>query len=214
MLNLKNIDVKVEDEDEDEDAALILLVSLPKSYENFVQSFIGGKDTMSLEEVRSALHSRELHHKASNSGTYDQAYGLFVGGGKNYGKDRRSKDKRSFSRGPKPTNICNYCNKKRHWKSYCPKKKKQADFADVAENEAKSDDDIALVAHGKTHSKNVWVLDTGASYHMCPRMEWFSEYENVIDGKIKMANDFSCDIAGIGSIKLRTHDGRVHVDWS
>uniref|UniRef100_A0A0D3BS43 Reverse transcriptase Ty1/copia-type domain-containing protein n=1 Tax=Brassica oleracea var. oleracea TaxID=109376 RepID=A0A0D3BS43_BRAOL len=61
LLELRNIDVKVEDED----ATLILLVSLPNSFENFVQSFIVGKDTVKLEEVRSALHSRELHHKAS-----------------------------------------------------------------------------------------------------------------------------------------------------
>ena len=54
LLELRNIDVKVEDED----AALVLLVSLPLSYENFVQSFIVGKDTISLEEVRSSLHSR------------------------------------------------------------------------------------------------------------------------------------------------------------
>lgn len=47
LLELRNIDVKIEDED----AALILLVSLPLSYDNFVQSFIGGKDTISLEEV-------------------------------------------------------------------------------------------------------------------------------------------------------------------
>uniref|UniRef100_A0A0D3CPF1 CCHC-type domain-containing protein n=1 Tax=Brassica oleracea var. oleracea TaxID=109376 RepID=A0A0D3CPF1_BRAOL len=117
-----NIDVKVEDED----AALILLVSLPNFYENFVQSFIGSKDTVSLELVRSALHSRELRHKASGSGTDDQASGLFVGGGKNFGKCKKSKDKRSFSNGPKPTDICNYCNEKGHWKSDCPKKKKHS----------------------------------------------------------------------------------------
>lgn len=70
---------------EDEDATLILLVSKPNSYENFVQSVIRIKDTMSLEEVRSALHNRELRHKASGSGTDDQASGLFVDGGKNFG---------------------------------------------------------------------------------------------------------------------------------
>ncbi|KAJ4711603.1 Retrovirus-related Pol polyprotein from transposon TNT 1-94 [Melia azedarach] len=63
LLELRNIDVKVEDED----AALILLVSLPLSYENFVQSFIVGKDTVSLEEVRSSLHTRELRHKATGT---------------------------------------------------------------------------------------------------------------------------------------------------
>ena len=40
LLELRNIDVKVEGED----AAVILLVSLPLSYENFVQSFIVEKD--------------------------------------------------------------------------------------------------------------------------------------------------------------------------
>ena len=121
LLELHNIDVKVEDEG----AALILLVSLPKSFENFVQSFIVGKDTVRLEEVRSALHSRELRHKASNSGTDNQASGLFVGGVKGHGNKRKSKDRKSFPRGPKPTDTCNYCKEKGHWKSDCPKKKKE-----------------------------------------------------------------------------------------
>ncbi|KAL9242034.1 hypothetical protein vseg_016079 [Gypsophila vaccaria] len=56
LLDLRNIDVKVDDED----AALILLVSLPNSYENFVESFVVGKETLTLEEVKSALHTREL----------------------------------------------------------------------------------------------------------------------------------------------------------
>ena len=36
LLDLRNLDVKIDDED----AALILLVSLPSSYENFVESFV------------------------------------------------------------------------------------------------------------------------------------------------------------------------------
>lgn len=78
LLDLRNIDVKIEDED----AALILLVSLPLSYENFVQSFIVGKDTVTLEEVRSALHTRELRHKAAGNITDSQAAGLVVSSSK------------------------------------------------------------------------------------------------------------------------------------
>lgn len=86
---------------------------------------------------------------------------------------------------------------------------KQQQFGSVAvvENETKSDEDMALVVHEHTHSSHAWVLDTGASYHMTLRREWFSEYTEVLDGKIKIANDFICKIAGIGSIKLKTLDG-------
>ncbi|KAJ4714183.1 Retrovirus-related Pol polyprotein from transposon TNT 1-94 [Melia azedarach] len=88
LLELRNIDVKVEDED----AALILLVSLPLSYENFVQSFIVGKDTVSLEEVRSSLHTRELRHKATGTGADNQAAGRDIGNS-DCPKKKRQQDK-------------------------------------------------------------------------------------------------------------------------
>ncbi|GJV58035.1 hypothetical protein Tco_1459040 [Tanacetum coccineum] len=58
-----NVEVKIDDED----AALILLVSLPPSFENFVNSFVVGKDTITLEDVRFSLHFRELRHQASGT---------------------------------------------------------------------------------------------------------------------------------------------------
>lgn len=76
---------------EDEDAALILLVSLPSSYDNFVQSFIVGKDTVSLEEVRPSLHSKELRHKAAGTGTDSRAVGLMASGGKGQGNSGKKK---------------------------------------------------------------------------------------------------------------------------
>nr|GEU88992.1 ribonuclease H-like domain-containing protein [Tanacetum cinerariifolium] len=45
---------------EEEDAALALFVSFPPSFENFDSSFVVGKDTITLEDIRSSLHSREL----------------------------------------------------------------------------------------------------------------------------------------------------------
>ena len=152
LLKLSNIDVKVEDED----AALIMLVSLPNSFENFVQSFIVGKDTVKLEEVRSALHSQKLRHKTSNSGTDNQASKLFVSGVTGHGNISTSKDKKSFPRGPKPSDICNYCKEKGHWKLDYPKmKEQQFGSVAVAEDETKYDNDIALVVHGHTHSFDV-----------------------------------------------------------
>ncbi|GJY83827.1 putative polyprotein [Tanacetum coccineum] len=45
LIDLKNVEVKIGDED----AALILLVSLPPSFENFVNSLVVGKDTIVLK---------------------------------------------------------------------------------------------------------------------------------------------------------------------
>nr|GEV45825.1 retrovirus-related Pol polyprotein from transposon TNT 1-94 [Tanacetum cinerariifolium] len=64
LMDLKNVEVKIKDED----AALVLLVSFPPSFESFVSSFVVGKDIITLEDVRSSLHSREFRQQASGSG--------------------------------------------------------------------------------------------------------------------------------------------------
>jgi hypothetical protein len=46
ILDLKNIDVKVDDEDQ----ALILLCSLPDLFNNFVNSMLYSRDTISLAD--------------------------------------------------------------------------------------------------------------------------------------------------------------------
>ncbi|KAJ4703555.1 Retrovirus-related Pol polyprotein from transposon TNT 1-94 [Melia azedarach] len=206
LLELRNIDVKVEDED----AALILLVSLPLSYENFVQSFIVGKDTVSLEEVRSSLHTRELRHKATGTGADNQAAGLVASGSYGHGNSGKKKFKKPVSKGPKPNDVCNYCKEKGHWKSDCPKKKRQQDkpTGTAAVADTNSEEDIALVADEHTDHNDVWILDSGASYHICPRREWFTTYEQVDGGNISMANSSVCKAVGICSIKIRTHDGK------
>ncbi|KAG6434426.1 hypothetical protein SASPL_106060 [Salvia splendens] len=137
LLDLRNVDVKVEDED----VALILLVSLPESYENFVESFMTGKETLSLEDVRSVLHIREDRQRTTSSATKIQASGLSATGQKKFGK------KKSNSKGFKGGDICRYCKEPGHWKNECPKKKDANGSATMAEaDDTNSEDSVALVA--------------------------------------------------------------------
>ena len=64
-LDLENIDVKYNDEEK----ALVLLYSLPKSYENFVDILQHGRDKLSLEDVIGALNSKELRIKMDSKST-------------------------------------------------------------------------------------------------------------------------------------------------
>jgi len=54
-----------------------------------------------------------------------------------------------------------------------------------------------------------WLLDSGASHHMCPHRSWFSSYQAIDGGIVLMGNNVSCRTIGVGSIKIRMFDGIV-----
>nr|GEU79295.1 retrotransposon protein, putative, Ty1-copia subclass [Tanacetum cinerariifolium] len=71
--DLAKIDIDIDDEDQ----ALMLLTSLPPSYDNFVETFLYGRDSFTLEDVLSSLNSRELKKMTD---VMDDGEGLYVRG--------------------------------------------------------------------------------------------------------------------------------------
>ena len=66
--NLASLDVKIDKEDQ----AILLLCSLPTSYKYFREIILYGKDTISIEDVKSSLPSKEnidSHLNTSVSGS-------------------------------------------------------------------------------------------------------------------------------------------------
>jgi len=56
-----------------------------------------------------------------------------------------------------------------------------------------------------------WLLDSGASNHMCLHRNWFSTYQSIDDGVVFMGNYFSCKIVGVGRIQIKMYDGTVRM---
>ncbi|KAA0057445.1 hypothetical protein E5676_scaffold216G001280 [Cucumis melo var. makuwa] len=73
-IDLHNVEVKIDDEN----VALIFLTFLPPSYETFIDSYIGGKETITLEDTKSMLLMREDHQNAESLGIESQAYRVEV----------------------------------------------------------------------------------------------------------------------------------------
>nr|GEZ70037.1 retrovirus-related Pol polyprotein from transposon TNT 1-94 [Tanacetum cinerariifolium] len=76
ILDLANIDIEIEDENQ----ALMLLILLPSSYENFVETLLYERESLTMEDALATLNSMEL--KKRTEGTKEGiGDGLYVRGG-------------------------------------------------------------------------------------------------------------------------------------
>ena len=120
ILDLKAVDVKIEDED----LALILVCSLPSSYENFVDTMLYGRSTISVAEVKDALLSKELKRKVSvNEG--ESGSNLYAGRGRTYDREGGVGGSRFKSKSTGKIK-CYHCKEAGHIKRNCPQRKGDA----------------------------------------------------------------------------------------
>jgi len=85
--DLENIEVQLEDEGK----AILLLCSLPKSFESFKDTILYGKEgTVTLEEVQAALRTKELT-KSKDLRIHENSEGLSVSRGNGVGRGNQRK---------------------------------------------------------------------------------------------------------------------------
>uniref|UniRef100_A0A2N9G0R0 CCHC-type domain-containing protein n=1 Tax=Fagus sylvatica TaxID=28930 RepID=A0A2N9G0R0_FAGSY len=152
--DLLQIDVKFEDEDK----AMMLLTSLPASYEH-------------------------LKNSAKSSGD-----GLVVKGyqDRRRKKDKNDKSVRGRSKSKSKTVKCYKCQKNRHFKRDCPKWKKKKEesskFVNVVAVDSESDGDMLSVSSSTNDLNNSWLLDSACSFHVTPHRSWFDTYSTILGG--------------------------------
>jgi hypothetical protein len=66
------------------------------------------------------------------------------------------------------------------------------------------------LASTSTHAyHDVWLINSGASYHMTPHREWFYEYEKYDGGDVFLGDDSIEKILGSGRVKLFLNNGII-----
>ncbi|GJT41974.1 retrotransposon protein, putative, ty1-copia subclass [Tanacetum coccineum] len=120
---------------EDEDLALLLLTSLPASYEHFVDTLLYGREALTLEDVMTTLNSKEIKERSKAKG--DDGEGLYLRGRTDRKDSRQSRGKsRSKSRGERLK--CYICQYEDHLKRNYPKNNRKKSTGYVKKDEQPS----------------------------------------------------------------------------
>ncbi|RVW57769.1 Retrovirus-related Pol polyprotein from transposon TNT 1-94 [Vitis vinifera] len=209
ILDLNGVGVKVEEEDQ----AMILLCSLPSSYENFVDTMMYGRDSISINDVKDALQSKELQKLVSGFGEGSVETRLTVSRGRSMERNGGGRSKsRSKS---KAAMRCFHCKEKGHFRKNCPQRQKGIGQGSngnaqvvVAQKDSEKQDssdegeggDVLTVS--TSSSAESWILDTGASYHMAYSRDLFTTFKEW-NGSVKLGDDGELGVKGSGSVQIK-----------
>lgn len=214
--DLKDIDVKIDEEDQ----TLMLLLSLPESYENLVQTLMLVGDTLTMDETRTSLLADDLR-KVTTSGMSscgreyrEQAQELFATRGKTNERGQGGRRKYKLKSNAPGERTCFKCGEHGRFKANFPNKRvlfkkqtngsnnsksKQQDFSEASY--VSNDEEDCFSVSEKDHDiSDKWMLDSGAPHHMCPNRKWFTTYQSIDGGTVLMGNNHACKIMGYGTI--------------
>ncbi|KAK0579981.1 hypothetical protein LWI29_034466 [Acer saccharum] len=207
----------------DENEVIILLNFLPDSFKDVKAAIKYSGTSLSLELCISALKSKELELKIEKK---DNVENLFVRGRqlvKNHNNNSNNKNKgrsktpnhRSQSRNRNGSRKCYFYGKEGHIKKYCYEFKKKMQDKTQSDGDAavasKSYEPSEVLAVSIEDRSSEWILDSGCLFHMCPKKELFTEFQELNSGSVLMGNNQQCNVEGIGSVAIRMYDGMVRV---
>ena len=138
-----NLDVKIDDEDK----ALLLLNSLPESYEFLVTTVLHGITNIDFEDVSNALMNNEMGEKEKETYQGSSSNVLTAHGRTSTWKKNECGESGLKSRGRSNNwrkldkNECAYCRQKSYWKKDCPILKEKGSKSNVVRDDDTDTDD-------------------------------------------------------------------------
>ena len=194
---------------DDEIKAILLLRSLPNSWEGVVMAVstsIAAKNKLKFDEVAATLLSEDMrrkHHESSSSDALtvvstDNRGRSHERGRNNNNNGRGRSNHHSKSRGRNGT--CWFCGKPGHTKKQCWNYKKAQNK--VIQDGVNAATDGALVLAAGDMDSSSWVLDSGTSFHATPCRSAFTNYHEGMFGKVFLGDNKECDIISKGDILL------------
>ena len=175
---------------EDEDMVINLLASLPDSYSTLVTALEASDAVPSWDIV-----TEKLYHEEQKVKRKSESESAMLG----------------KKKGDKSNLKCFECGAKGHFKRQCSKFlakiKKENNQANVASDNSGGNNNVTLLASAFIGKKgNAWVIDSGASQHMCNSKNSFCKLEKLeVPIPIEIGDGTVIDAVGIGKVSLKVN---------
>ncbi|KAL0453639.1 UNVERIFIED_CONTAM: Retrovirus-related Pol polyprotein from transposon TNT 1-94 [Sesamum latifolium] len=182
ITDLARLDVSIEDEDRE----MILLCSLPFSYEHLVTTLTCGKETI-----------KDRGRKLENKGS----------GKRNSRSKSRGKKTIHCYKCKEPGHVKRDCPKLK--KQADEKRDDSSKSANMVLNDGSDCSDGDMLSVSTNQFVDAWILDSGCSYHITPNREWFTSYKSGNSGSVNLGDDRCCHIVGVGDVRIKMYDGTV-----
>ncbi|KAL4291509.1 hypothetical protein GQ457_14G011390 [Hibiscus cannabinus] len=186
---------------EPQERAELLLQSLLDSYDQLIINLTNNilTDHLVFDDVAAAILEEENRrkNKEDRQGNLQQAEALTVMRG------------RSTERGQSSSH--NHGHLKKDCWSLPKNSNPQGNIANTSDDGDVLCCEASTAMEGRKRFADIWLIDSGATYHMTSRREWFHNYEPISGGSVYSCNDHALEIVGVGTIKLKMYDGTIKI---
>ena len=180
---------------------MTLLCSLPADFDNLIVSLESRADYLTFDFVSSRLLHEEARRVEAQK-VSDEETALVVRSNGVYGRNGRASNKGGIK--------CYRCQMRVHIARNCPERYQTAgqdedvvEKANQAAVEEMEDDEFVLATTGdRKPGRDVWLIDSGASSHQSPNLEWFEDYRAIPERKVVLGDGRAVKAVGFGSVNL------------
>ena len=224
---------------DDSELLTILTLSLPESYEPLVMALQSRSDIVTFDMMAGRLlqESARRHvgkvvtHKGQEHSTPEshtaftancppstprfrpgRGRGGFRGSVRGYsaastGWQTRGGNRATGTIRPPAGTKCFHWGKEGHWKKDCYKRKSE----EGGQPQSGGSREFTFLAEGPAQAPKVgWIIDSGASQHLCGNRKDFATYTNIIRTQaITIADGTKIEAAGKGDIEIATEAGSI-----